>query len=90
MISVKFKREREGLLIRAVYVAGERLVFDDNDVATKDLELGSLCDIHWRIVGPSGSELVIVKTVNGTDQEIVRSEIPDGTDRVSDFTVFRV
>ena len=90
MTTVTFTRDPGALLLSAIDVEGERLNFNANNQATKDLQVGSDCDIHWRIVGGPGDTLVVTKTVNGADEEIVRSSIPDGTDRLSDFTTFTV
>ena len=91
MISVKFTRTTTDLLLSAVYAKGQRLFQNGKDVDHMLLEAGTLCDIHWRIVGDIGGELVVVKTVGATDTGIVDSKItPQDIDRVSDFTVFTV
>lgn len=90
MISVKFTREQDQLLLSAVYVEGDRLTFVD-DVAYKLLEPGGVCDIHWRIVGETGGSLVVVKSVGNHDREIVNSTIAaEDHGRVSDFFLFEV
>jgi hypothetical protein len=90
MTIVTFTRDEGDLFLSAIYVEGERLVFDDNHEAQKDLEVGALDDIHWRIVGPSGATLLVSKTVNEVTRQIVQSAIPDGADRLSDFKLFKV
>ena len=90
MTTVTFTRDEGDLFLSAIYVEGDRLVFDQNHQAEKDLEVGSLCDIHWRIAGPSGATLLVSKTVNGVERPIVQSSIPEGADRLSDFKLFKV
>ncbi len=89
-VTVTFTRDEGDLFLSAIYVEGDRLAFDDNHQATKDLTLGALDDIHWRIAGPSGATLKVSKTVNSVTKDIVSSSIPDGADRLSDFKLFKV
>lgn len=89
MISVKFTRKKTDLTITAIYVKDQRLTFHD-EVAFQLLEPGERCDIHWRIMGNPGGQLIVTKSVNGADEKIVKSAIPAGKDRLSDFTDFTV
>jgi len=89
LIPVKFTREKTDLTIAQVNVHGGTLTFED-DVAEATLERGKSYIVHWRIMGASGGKLVVVKTVDDVDEEIVSSTIPAGKDRFTDFTDFTV
>lgn len=90
MTSVIFRREhKQHLEFSAVYVADTLLPFV-NDEVQLDLEAGRQYDIYWRIMGPTGSSLVVTKSRGGEDPLTIVDSAIRASDkgRRRDFTLF--